>query len=154
MKTKMLMLILTCALLDVISFSAQATTVHLGAWSKHTNPVKEVVNEKHDLIAIEHNGYAIAHYKNSFDHKVFAVAKRVELYDNHNIEVAIYLGAMHIDGETPYTNCFYRKVHRANVSTTSVCAVYAPELVYKKYKTRVTFKVLGDAIAVGPSWEF
>lgn len=152
MKTKILMLILTCALLDVISFKAQATTVHLGAWSKHVNPAKEVVNEKHDLIAIEHNGYAIARYKNSFNHEVYAVAKRVELYDNHNIEVAIYLGAMAIEGNSGYTNCFYEKPHAHSV--TSVCPVYAPELVYKKYKTRVTFKILGDAIAVGPSWEF
>lgn len=152
MKNKIMLLALICALLDIISFQAQATTVHLGAWSKHINPGPQVANERHDLIAVEHEGYAIAHYKNSFNHEVYALAKRVELYDNHDIEVAIYFGAMRIDGKTEYTNCFYHNQHAKSV--TSVCPVYAPELVYKKYKTRLTFKILGDAISVGPSWEF
>jgi len=148
MKTKILMLVLTCLLLDVISFQAQADSISLGAWSKHINPGPEVNNETHELIAIEYHGYAVWHFKNSFSRETFAVAKYYDLFEKGYFKGGLYVGMTY-----GYRGaCDKAGGHLSDPKV--FCPMVVPEITYTKYKTQITVGLMVNAIAIGPKWEF
>ena len=148
MKTKILMLALTCALLDVISFQAQADAIYVGAWSKHINPDKTVVNEKHDLVGVEYKGYMVTSFENSFGHHTVAIGKRFELFETENFKGAVYLGASY--GYRGSCNQGSGKWWNERV----VCPAVVPEIAYTKHRTQIAVSLMGNAVAIGPKWEF
>lgn len=148
MKTKILTLILTCALLDVISFSAQADAIYLGAWSKHIKPASSINNEKHDLVGIEYGGYMLSTFKTSFGAEAFGVAKRYELFETENFKAGVYIGISY-----GYRgSCSQTGGERTDARV--VCPLVVPEIVYTKYKTQIAVSLMGNAVAIGPKWEF
>lgn len=148
MKTKILMLILTCALLDLIQTKALADALYVGAWSKHINPSPMVNNESHNLVAVEYKSYLVTAFKNSFSHDTVAVAKRYELFQRGHFKAGIYLGASY----------GYKGTCEATDGPTSnervVCPLVVPDIVYTRYKTQIAVSLMGNAIAIGPKWEF
>lgn len=148
MKTKILMLILTCAFLDLIQAKALADAIYVGAWSKHINPSDQVNNENHKMIAVEYKGYLVSSFENSFGNHTVALGKRFELFETENFKGAVYIGATYgYQG-----SCDQRSKKRSNKSV--VCPLVVPEIVYTKYKTQIAVSLMGNAIAMGPRWEF
>lgn len=148
MKTKILMLILTCALLDVISFKAQADAIYLGAWSKHIQPAPQIRNETHNLVGVEYGGYMVSTFKNSFGAETFAVAKRFELFETQNFKAGLYVGATYgYRGSCQQAEGF-------DNDPRVVCPLVVPEIAYTKHKTQIVVSLMGNAVSIGPKWEF
>ena len=148
MKTKILMLALTCALLDVISFSAQADAIYLGAWSKHIQPHETIDNESHNLVGIEYGGYMVSSFKNSFGLETYGVAKRFEIFQTQNFKAGLYVGVSY-----GYRgSCSQSEGLETDAKV--FCPLVVPEIVYTKYKTQIAVSLMGNAIAIGPKWEF
>lgn len=148
MKTKILLLVVICALLDLVSISAQADAIYLGAWSTHVKPSAVVTNEKHDLVAIEYGGYMVSSFKNSFDDHTIAVAKRFEIFESGNWKAGVYIGASYGYRGSCQQNEGYDNDPRV------VCPLVVPELSYTKHRTQINLSLMGNAVAIGPKWEF
>lgn len=146
--SKMFLLTITCALLDLISYSAHADAIYLGAWSHHIKPADTINNENHKLIAVEYKGYFVSHFKNSFNDTTYGVAKRYEFYRSTDFTAAVYLGVTYgYKGACEASN-------EALPDNKVVCPLILPEIVYTKHKTQIAFSIMGNAIAIGPRWEF
>lgn len=133
---------------------SKADSIHLGAWSYHINPVVGVNNERHDLIAYEHNSYVIAVFKNSFGDRTYGVGKEFELFEYNNIKGSVLVGL-----DYGYKECIAKKQTAEQYKYHSrgdaqVCFLAVPSIQYTKYKLQPTISLMGDAVTLGTKWDF
>lgn len=148
MRIKILLLALVCALLDFISISAKADAIYVGAWSKHIKPASSVNNEDHKMVGVEYGGYMVSRFVNSFGSTTVAVAKRYELFEKDNFKAGVYIGVTY-----GYRgSCTQTGGERTDDKV--FCPLVVPEIVYTKYRTQIAVSLLGNAVAIGPRWEF
>ncbi len=145
MKIKIALFILTACALEFVSQIAAADALYVGAWSVHIDAAENVNNGDHRLLAYERNGYIVGYFKNSFSEDTGFVAKRFELFERGNWKAAVYVGV-----DYGYNGCEQSK----DTGKNSVCPLVVPELAYTKHKTQIVVSLLGNAIAIGPKWEF
>lgn len=81
---KYLLLILT-----LLSLNVNATSLYLGAWSKHFKD--EMQNETHNLIALEVNSIIAGTFKNSFSDQTYFVAYDLE-WESTYFDYGFWLG--------------------------------------------------------------
>lgn len=117
------------------------SSVYVGAWSKHLLLSDEhVKNEKHDLLAVEYNGWLGGRFTNTFGKTTFVLGKNFRYPLTQNIEVGLMAGATY-----GYASCY--KVDYSNSSR--VCPALVPSVSFNSQGTiSPTVLLLGDALAV------
>lgn len=133
--------------LAVWSSSAQAETrVLLGGWSTHLVS-KNVTNETHHVIGIDHKGWTAGWFKNSYDRPTWFAGKSWR-WGN-------FLGVEHLEaiagvGATyGYRSCWGDDGDRARVCPDATLGV-----AWTQYRLVPSLKLKGDAIVFQPEIKF
>ena len=105
------------------------------AWSKHL--VTDGLNERHDLIAIEHNNWIAGTFDNSYDRETWFAARKWS-WKHGDLEAGVYAGAMR-----GYSTCF-----GDDGSGSNVCPMVAPYITWHAGPVSPQVFLLGEAIAL------
>ena len=130
----MLSFVILGAALSISNAEAE-TNLYVGAWSKHL--VTDGLNERHDLIAIEHDNWIAGTFENSYDRETYFAAKKWS-WKHGDLEAGVYGGVM-----KGYTVCWGEDGSNANF-----CPMAAPYITWNSGRVTPQVFVLGDAIAV------
>ena len=119
--------------------NAQAeTSIHAGALSYHVVTGHKVdYNSNHKLLAVEHNGFLVGRFSNSYD-RTTAIAAYGWSKQWGNWRGAVYVGAVR-----GYRSCFGDDGDKA-----VICPVALPSLHHTKYRVQPGVLVLGEAVAL------
>ena len=119
--------------------NAQAeTSIHAGALSYHVVTGHKVgYNSNHKLLAVEHNGFLVGRFSNSYD-RTTAIAAYGWSKQWGNWRGAVYVGAMR-----GYRSCYGDDGDKA-----VVCPVAFPSLHYTAWRVEPGVLVLGEAVAL------
>ena len=131
-------LLLSFVLLGAALYASNAqaeTNLYVGAWSKHI--ASDGLNERHDLLAVERNGWISGRFDNSYNRETYFAAKKWA-WKYKNIEAGIYAGAMR-----GYTTCWGEDGSNANV-----CPMVAPYITWDSGTVTPQIFLLGEAVAV------
>jgi hypothetical protein len=93
-------------------------------------------NSNHKLLAVEHNGFLVGRFSNSYD-RTTTVAAYGWSKQWGNWRGAVYAGAVR-----GYRSCFGDNGDKA-----VVCPVAFPSLHYTKYRVQPGVLVMGEAVA-------
>ena len=130
----MLSFVILGAALSISNAEAE-TNLYVGAWSKHL--VTDGLNERHDLIAIEHNNWIAGTFDNSYDRETWFAARKWS-WKHGDLEAGVYGGAMR-----GYSTCF-----GDDGSGSNVCPMVAPYITWHAGPVSPQVFLLGEAIAV------
>ena len=119
--------------------NAQAeTSIHAGALSYHVVTGHKVdYNSNHKLLAVEHNGFLVGRFSNSYD-RTTAIAAYGWSKQWGNWRGAAYVGAVR-----GYRSCFGDDGDKA-----VVCPVAFPSLHYTAWRVQPGVLVMGEAVAL------
>ena len=116
--------------------NAQAETyLYVGAWSKHI--ASDGLNERHDLLAVERNGWISGRFDNSYNRETYFAAKKWA-WKHKNVDAGIYAGAMR-----GYTTCWGE-----DGSNADFCPMVAPYITWETGSVTPQVFLLGEAVAV------
>jgi len=122
-------------ILAIYASNAKAeTNLFVGAWSKHL--ISKDLNEQHNLVAIEHNGWFAGRFINSYNRESYAVARKFE-WAAKDLRAGVYLGAVR-----GYTTCF-----GDDNSNTNTCPMAVPYITYDA-AVAPQVMLIGEAVAV------
>ena len=119
--------------------NAQAeTSIHAGALSYHVVTGHKVdYNSNHKLLAVEHNGFLVGRFSNSYD-RTTAIAAYGWSKQWGNWRGAVYVGAVR-----GYRSCYGDDGDKA-----VVCPVAFPSLHYTAWRVQPGVLVMGEAVAL------
>jgi len=134
-------LLLSFVLLGAALYSGNAqaeTSIHAGGLSYHVaTGHKADYNSNHKLLAVEHNGFLVGRFSNSYD-RTTAIAAYGWSKQWGNWRGAVYVGAVR-----GYRSCFGDDGDKA-----VVCPVAFPSLHYTAWMVQPGVLVLGEAVAL------
>ena len=114
------------------------TSIHAGGLSYHVaTGHKADYNSNHKLLAVEHNGFLVGRFSNSYD-RTTAIAAYGWSKQWGNWRGAVYVGLVR-----GYRSCFGDDGDKV-----VVCPVALPSLHYTKYRVQPGVLVMGEAIAL------
>lgn len=119
--------------------------ISIGGWSKHVLGLSsDVTNETHNILSVEHSGYSVGYFKNSYGNDTgFAVkAWRKPLSDNW--EVSASFGITY-----GYTKCYGE-----DESGKNICPYGWIGVSYTKYRVVPSVKILPGVIVFSPEIRF
>ena len=119
--------------------NAQAeTSIHAGALSYHVVTGHKVdYNSNHKLLAVEHNGFLVGRFSNSYKRTtVIAAYGWSKQWGN-------WRGAVYVGATRGYRSCYGDDGDKA-----IVCPVAFPSLHYTKYRVQTGVLVMGEAVAL------
>ena len=121
-----------------ISNAEAETSIHAGGLSYHVVTGRDVdYNSNHKLLAVEHNGFLVGRFSNSYD-RTTAIAAYGWSKQWGNWRGAVYVGATR-----GYRSCYGDDGDKA-----IVCPVAFPSLHYTAWKVQPGVLVLGEAVAL------
>jgi len=124
--------------------AAEATTVYMGAWSKHLDNDHDY-NEQHDLLAVEHDRWIAGTLVNSYNDRTYLVGRGWDLAGDENWKFRLYAGASYgyrtCDGGT-------------GGDKAKVCPALVPELSLTRYRVQPAVMLFGGAAAISVKVEF
>lgn len=134
--------LLLCAALYASNAKGE-TNLFVGAWSKHLISSSDNLNERHDLLAIEHNKWIAGRFVNSYNRNtVFAGRKWAWSYGK--LSAGVYGGAM----------LGYRSCYGDNGSNAKLCPMAAPFVTWDTGVVNPQLFLLGEALAISARLEF
>lgn len=125
--------------------------IYTGAWSYHYGYKKmkaegRVVNQDHNLIAVEYRGYYLGRYINTLNNETYAFGKYFKFYEWNDIEFGMVGGISY-----GYADCL--GTEKANEDP-KVCPFYLPEARYSKYNVQPAIFLLQKGGGASIKWEF
>lgn len=111
--------------------------VYAGAWSEHLIQGEDL-NEHHDLVGIERDGWFAGRFINSHFRETLAVAYHWTR-QRGDVEYGAFLGAMY-----GYTRCIGE-----DGTGKDVCPLVVPTAAYTKHRIQPVIMLMGDALAIG-----
>lgn len=112
------------------------TAVWAGAWSSHPFSDEEYTSS-HDLIAVEHENWMAARFRNSHGRESYAVGYG-RYWQHGDVRLAGYIGAVR-----GYTVCW-----NDDDSNTNVCPMAVGAAHYTKYRVQPGVILMGQAVAL------
>ena len=112
------------------------TNVFVGAWSKHIGSGD--YNERHDLVAVEHNNVVAGYFRNSYNEDSFALAYDID-YSYGPLRAGVMAGAVY-----GYRHCLKGWAD----SDRKTCPMIAPYASFDMGPVSPTVLLLGNALAV------
>ena len=119
--------------------------VSVGGWSKHVLGLSsDVTNETHDIISVEHDGYSVGYFKNSYGNDTGFTVKawRKPLSDN-------WEGSASFGITYGYTKCYGE-----DGSGKNICPYGWIGVSYTKYQVVPSVKILPGVIVFSPEIRF
>ena len=134
-------LLLSFVLLGAALYASNAqaeTSIHAGALSYHVVTGHKVdYNSNHKLLAVEHNGFLVGRFSNSYKRTtVIAAYGWSKQWGN-------WRGAVYVGATRGYRSCYGDDGDKA-----IVCPVAFPSLHYTAWKVQPGVLVLGEAVAL------
>lgn len=123
--------------LCAVASKAGATTLYLGAWSKHLDGGS--YNETHDLVAVEHNRWIAGTLVNSYNDRTYIAGHGWDLAQGNDWRFRLYAGASY-----GYRSCEAGETG----DSAKVCPLLVPELTYTKYRVKPAVMLFGGAVAL------
>ena len=118
-----------------ISNAEAETSIYVGAWSTHL--VTDGLNERHDLVAVEHDNWIAGTFENSYDRETYFAARKWS-WKHGDLEAGVYGGVM--KGYTTYWG--------DDNSNANLCPMVAPFVTWDAGPVSPQVFLLGEAIAV------
>lgn len=137
--------ILLCLLISCNAYSIDA--VYLGSWSYHFEPHESgfEYNEKHNLFALQKNGYTVGTFKNSFYRQTYFVTKSIYNFEYKDINFVLNAGFSH-----GYGACASDAIRKER----KLCGLILPEFIYTKHKWQPSFSATHKVVNVSFRYAF
>lgn len=119
----------------VSSISVKAD-VFLGGWSHHLSTPD--LNETHNLVAIEHNGWIGGYFKNSYNDDSGFAGKMLTVSESKNYEVGVALGVVY----------GYDKEDLDFMNVNGFMPMFIPYASWTTYTVQPTVMLLGEAVTL------
>ena len=143
-------------LLLLVSSCSFADSIYLGMVSTHFywngNCGEELCSEdvtpnsNNNLVMIEHNGYELGTFKNSYSDQTYLLAKRIELKSFGDFKVSVHVGI-----DYGYHKWMFSKELKEETLTRPVAIL---ELSYTKYKIEPVAFWFGNGLALSARVKF
>lgn len=135
-----MMLIASCCALE-----SKADGVYVGGWSKHVNQKAwersgYEINQQHDIIIIERDGWEMGHYTNTHFDKTWLAGRYFELFALDDIQLGVHVGAS-------YGYKFCREI-KPDATRSVFCPVIMPELRYTRWRVQPALLAISDGVAI------